>query len=183
MNPPLQFLKTRDPEAFQELVKHFEQSVFRLVASVLGPYASTSAEEVTQDVFLRVYRDGPSFEGRAKFSTWLYRVAYNAAIDRKRTTRHELRNAPLREGCEIASDEPSASARLIAAEQRAELAECMEALPDLYRTLLNLYYWQEISVNEIAELLEMNPGTVKSYLARAREKMAAQLARRGWNRR
>ncbi len=76
-----------DRDAFKSLVEKYQDRVLRLVASILGPHADLDAEEVTQDVFLRIYRKLDQFRGESQFSSWLYRVAYNAALDHRRTAR------------------------------------------------------------------------------------------------
>src|SRR5262245_60061216 len=81
------YLEHQDPELFASLVSRYKDRAFRLVASILGPGSEPDAEEVVQEVFLTVYRELPRFRMESRFGTWLYRIAYNRAIDRKRTPR------------------------------------------------------------------------------------------------
>ena len=171
-------VRTSDAELFRQLVEHYQDRVFRLVASVLGPYSEADAEEVTQEVFLRVYRQLKGFRGDSKFSTWLYRVAYRRALDRKQLARHRLPHASDEALVNVAgADNPFEQAAR--AQQGARVAACMEALPDLYRTVLYLRYWLDCPVEEIAELIQAPAGTVKSYLARARQRVERELEKSG----
>src|SRR5262245_47552649 len=81
------YLADRDPADFRELVERQAPRVLRLVASVLGPYRQGDIEEAVQDVFVRVHEKLDRFHGDAAFSTWLYRVAYNLALDRAKLAR------------------------------------------------------------------------------------------------
>ncbi len=161
-----QYLASGDSELFGELVDRHQSRVFRLVCSVLGPGASQSgeAEEVTQEVFVRVFRQLSQYRGESLFSSWLYRIAYRSAVDVKRLARmrypHESRT--------VDHAAPDTSDGI-------DTRRAVDALPDLYRTLMHMYYWLDCPVSEIAEVLAMNPGTVKSYLARAREIVRSRL--------
>lgn len=171
-------VRTGDAELFRQLVERYQERVFRLVASVLGPYSEADAEEVTQEVFLRVYRQLKGFRGESTFSTWLYRVAYRRALDRKQLARHRLPHSSDAALASVAgADNPFEQAAR--AQQSARVAVCMEALPDLYRTMLYLRYWMDCSVEEIAELIGAPAGTVKSYLARARQRVERELEKAG----
>jgi RNA polymerase sigma-70 factor (ECF subfamily) len=171
-------VRTGDPELFRQLVERYQDRVFRLVASVLGPYSEADAEEVTQEVFLRVYRQLKGFRGDAKFGTWIYRVAYRRALDRKQLARHRLPHSTEEALADVAGpDNPFEQAAR--SQQGERVAICMEALPDLYRTVLYLRYWMDCPVEEIAELIEAPAGTVKSYLARARQRVERELEKSG----
>jgi len=166
------YLTSRDPEDFTELVEEYQHKVFKLVACVLGPYRDADAEEVTQEVFLQVHRKAADFRGEAQFLTWLYAIARNRALDRRKQARFRLPHV----------NEEVLNVVAVAAEdvgRRMLIAQCLEALPELYRTLIYLYYWQGASIEEIAEYTGLVAGTVKSYLARARQRIEMHLAERG----
>jgi len=170
------FLETGDRAMFGILVERYQDRVFRLVASVLGPYSGADAEEVCQEVFLRLYRKIRQFTGQAGFGTWLYRIAYNLAIDWKRRARFKLPHVSVEEIRSLAaSSDPLED--VLAKETKDLVALAMEDLPDLYRTALYMFYWQERPVEEIAELLGIPEGTVKSQLFRARNLLKAKLSR------
>jgi len=82
-----EFTRSRRVEDFERLVERHQQMVFRVAVSVLGPNSERDAEDVAQDVFLQVFRRIGDFQGRSRFSSWLYRIAYNRALDRRRVIR------------------------------------------------------------------------------------------------
>jgi RNA polymerase sigma-70 factor (ECF subfamily) len=168
------FLGTGDRAAFSVLVERYRDRVFRLAASVLGPYASEDAEEVAQEVFIRVYGELRRFRGKARFNTWLYRVAYNLAIDRKRRERRQALRAAFEGQC--FSDGPQQPIDgLLSKEKKALVAAAIEGLPELYRTIVYMHYWLEQPVEEVACALRLPEGTVKSYLFRARRLLRDKL--------
>ena len=170
------YLETRDPGLFRELVERHEARVFRLVAAILGPFSDLGAEDVTQEIFLRVHERLGQFRGGAKFATWLHRIGWNEAIDFRSTARFRMPHVGVDVlGARDASAEAEASER----QRQERVALAMESLPDLYRTVLYLYYWDEASVEEIAELIGAPRGTVRSYLHRGRERVAKMLEKEG----
>jgi RNA polymerase sigma-70 factor, ECF subfamily len=171
------FLETGDRAIFGILVERYQDRIFHLVASVLGPYSGADAEEVCQEVFLRLYRKIRQFTGQAGFGTWLYRIAYNLAIDWKRRARFKLPHVPIEEIPSLAASSSDPLEDVLTKETKDLVATAMEDLPDLYRTALYLFYWQERPVEEIAELLGIPEGTVKSQLFRARNLLKAKLSR------
>jgi RNA polymerase sigma factor (sigma-70 family) len=176
------YLKNNDQELFKILVDRYKDRVFRLAVSILGTHLTEEAEQVTQDVFLQVYRQLPKFRMESSFSTWLYRIAYNRAIDCKKSTRFRLPH--LDEGklsktlTTKNSDNPVAA--LMTAEQREIILDCLDQLPEVYSSVLNLHYWLGHSVEEIGAYLGVPEGTVKSYLHRARKKLFVHLKKRGF---
>jgi RNA polymerase sigma-70 factor (ECF subfamily) len=147
-----------------------------LVASVLGPYSGADAEEVSQEVFLRLYRKIRQFTGQAGFGTWLYRIAYNLAIDWRRRARFRLPHVSVEEIRGLASSSDPLE-DVLTKETKDLVALAMEDLPDLYRTTLYMHYWLERPVEEIAELMGIPEGTVKSQLFRARKLLKDKLGR------
>jgi RNA polymerase sigma-70 factor (ECF subfamily) len=164
------YLRTRDTELFRQLVERHEARVLRLVASLLGPFADLDAQEVTQEVFLRAHDRLASFRGESRFSSWLYRLAYNRTIEHRRRARVRLPHV----GAETLAERPAAGSpfeRAAEREREGRVARWLEGLPELYRSILYLHYWLDASVDEIAELLSVPAGTVKSYLSRARQRL------------
>lgn len=172
------YLKARDPADFRELVERNGPRVLRLVASILGPFRGADAEEVVQDVFLRAHGRLGQFRGEARFSTWLYRIAWSVAVNRTKPLSARRGHVSLDAVLDLAGPaDPRADAE--AAERATRVGEAVEALPDLYRTVVYLHYWQEASVAEIGALLGAPPNTVKSYLFRARERILRALEAKG----
>lgn len=169
-----QFLRTGDEELFEILVRRYQEKVFRLAASILGRGADSEAEDAAQEVFVVVLRRLKTFRRESAFSTWLYRVARNQIIDYRRSvarhlpevSEHALRTVPDRYG--LADPQKMVSA----IQKRARLLRHVDRLSEPQRVVVHLYYWQGQSVAEISELLGLRPGTVKSHLFRARQRLA-----------
>jgi RNA polymerase sigma-70 factor (ECF subfamily) len=164
-----EYLRTRDAELFRELVERHQARVFRLVAGLLGPFADRDAQEVTQEVFLRAHQRLASFRAEARFSSWLYRLAYNFTLQHRRRARLRLPHVPVEELARASGDGPHEAAAERERQRRVE--RLLEGLPDLYRTVVYLHYWMDATIDEIAELLAVPSGTVKSYLSRARARL------------
>lgn len=164
--------------AFRELIASYERLVqhvvFRLVLD------RRDAEEVCQDVFLRVYRGLANFRGEAKLSTWIARIAHRSAL--KHLEKRRLPRAP-----EFTSDDHSTVEIATPATQlddvvRAELRAFTRArvavLPPEYRAAVTLYHLEGMSVAEVAEVMQLPSGTVKSHLFRARKLLKAMVEER-----
>jgi RNA polymerase sigma-70 factor (ECF subfamily) len=172
------YVRTRDPDLFRLLVERHQERVFRLVASILGPFADLDAEEMTQEVFVRVHEKLDCFRGEARFSTWLYRIAYNRTIERRRRARLRAEHVP----CGDLEGSASPTGPLEAAlerERERQVARLVEGLPDVYRSVVRLHYWMDQSIDEIAETLGVPAGTVKSYLSRARQRLRERAKAQG----
>ena len=146
------------------------------------------AEEVTQDVLLRVFRKIDAFRGDAARSSWIYRITFNTAMSRLRTLKHR-RPAEVPHGTVSRTDlaEPStqrevadwsdlADDRLMRSEMRTRLASALSALPDIYRAAVLLRDVQGLSTEEASGLLGVKPQTLKSRLHRGRLILREQLA-------
>ena len=166
--------RNNDRDAFRTLVERYQDRVFRLVASILGPHADLDAEEITQDVFLRVHRKLDQFRGESQFSSWLYRIAYNAALDRRRTARLKLTHVEIEvlHGLRSKSDPLH---ELKENQRNALVATAAEDLPDLYRTVLNQYYWMDCSIDEISAYIGAPAGTIKWRVSEARRLIRQRL--------
>ena len=172
------YLRTRDPTVFRVLVDRHSASVLRLVSSILGPFRDIDAEDIAQDVFVRAHDKLGQFRGNAQFGTWLYRIAYSVALNRRKLARLRLPHVATEALAELAAPySPHDEAE--AAERASQLAAAIEVLPDLYRTVIYLHYWQESSVEEIARFMAAPENTVKSYLFRARARLANVLTEKG----
>ena len=163
-----------DADAFSVLVRRYEKLVFRSVFTMLGSRAD--AEDVTQEVFLRIWRGLPAFRGDAKFLSWLLSTAHNAGVDRLRKRKREA--ALFRELPEDAEQEPAdtgADADPAEAVLRGERTEAVRlalgALPEEYRTVLQLREFEGMSCGTIASLLGIREGTVRTRLFRARKEL------------
>ena len=165
-----EYLRARDPEIFRVLVERHQVRVFRLVAGLLGPFADRDAQEVTQEVFLRAHQRLASFRGEARFSSWLYRLAYNYTLQHKRRARLRLPHLPI-DALETLSSRDGPHEAAAEREREQAVERLLEGLPEIYRSVVYLHYWLDATVEEMAELLAVPSGTVKSYLSRARARL------------
>jgi RNA polymerase sigma-70 factor (ECF subfamily) len=125
---------------------------------------------VTQEVFLRTHDRLASFRGEARFSSWLYRLAYNRTLEYRRRARLRLPHVP----ADTLADRAAGRGPFEEAaehERRQRVEGLLEGLPDLYRSVVYLHYWLDASVEEIADVMVVPVGTVKSYLSRARARL------------
>ena len=162
----------------ERIVAEYKDRVFRLAISVLGPGREADAEEVTQDTFLRAVREWPRFRGESSPGTWLYRIAYNRAMDIAQSPRYRHPHG----GDDQLGRLASSSQPELEADREAERRELMEAigeLPQVYQVVVRQYYWLEMGIAEIAENIDAPEGTVKSYLHRARKLLATILEEHG----
>jgi RNA polymerase sigma-70 factor (ECF subfamily) len=173
--------ESADEAAFAELVRRYRGPVFRLVVSILGQGFSADAEDVAQDVMLRVHHALSSFRGEAKFGSWIYRVAFNQALNVKARVRYRSPHVSDQALAAMPSPDRSADDQLQDARRQEALMMCIGELPEVYQSALRLYYWLGASVSEIAVMLDAPENTVKSYLHRARQLLHAQLAQRGFD--
>ena len=170
-----------DDAAFAELVRRYQRPVFRLAVSILGQPFAPDAEDVAQDVMVRVHHALRSFRGDAKFSSWLYRVAFNTALNAKARVRYRAPHVSDEVLATRPSEDRRPDDRLQDERRRRAIQECVDELPEVYQSALRLHYWLGASMSEIAEMLDAPENTVKSYLHRARQLLHAQLTQRGFD--
>lgn len=161
-------------EEFNEVVRANQRRIFRLLCSLVRD--RDAADTLTQECFLRAYRKRHSFRGEASVSTWLVRIAINLARDHVRNRRRAFwqklfaRNADERsdpQALEMPDPSPSAERVMLAREQLQSVWTVMEQLPQRQRTAFTLRFVGEMSLEEIAEVMELEVGTVKAHLFRA----------------
>jgi RNA polymerase sigma-70 factor (ECF subfamily) len=177
-----------DPAAFAMLYDRYERCVYVFAAHALG---LADAEEVVQDVFLTILHKGDTFEGRAAVSTWVYRITANAALNKRRGKRREV-EVPVEEHLPAFeadghrsgdrsylladwSQDPERAA--LVGETRRVLERGLEALPAHYRAILVLRDVEDLSNEEVAEVIGESVASVKSRLHRARMALREQLTR------
>lgn len=155
--------------AFETLVERYSRRVFALVVRIVG--SAPDAEEITQDVMMRIFDRAIAFDGRSTVATWIYRIAYNMAIDHtRRTERRPDRPSALAEMPESGS--PADPAADCDSDPRVDLLEAaMRRLPAPDRALITLYYYDEHTIAEIAEITHMTQSNVKVRLMRLRDRL------------
>lgn len=168
--------KRGDQDAFAQLVLRYQRRIFNLVYRMLQQYEE--ANEVTQETFLAAWQGLPSFRGEARFATWLYRIAYNCALKQLETRKRDraLQSALQAEQA-LESDDAfdRASAQIDVHEQQALVQEHLSHLPAKYRIVLILRHLQDMTYEEMAEILTMPVGTIKTHLFRARNLLKERL--------
>jgi RNA polymerase sigma-70 factor (ECF subfamily) len=170
-----------DQPAFAALVQRYQKWVFRLALAVLGPGGVGDAQDITQEVFVRLATHLKDFRGDSLFRTWLRRLAVNVAIDRRRHARwrkpHMSLSALDERQTANRGDDPYRSAE--AAERTRLVARCLEVVPDEMRSVIHLHYWLDLPAEEIAVALQIPTGTVKSRLHRGRKLLSHAMQARG----
>lgn len=166
-----------DTVAFGQLIENYERFVFNVVYRMLPN--CEDAKDVSQEVFLKAFRYLGKFDGKASFSTWLYRIAVNTSIDqlRKRKGQETIsmdKEMERNEGTlkkEYVDHAPGVEEQVIAKESMAEIKNAIEKLSSEHRVMITLRDLEGMSYAEIAEITETSLGTVKSRLARARKSL------------
>ena len=168
-----------DMEAFRVLVERHTRSVFRLAFRLTG--SEQDADEVVQDSFVKAYKQLHRFESRASFSTWLYRIVSNCAVDliRARPRRHESLDAVGADDQPIApvvpASTPSAERLVMSGEIQSKMREALGALSDRERTAFLLRHIEGLSIDEISQHLNLKTNATKHSIFRAVRKMRVAL--------
>src|SRR5256714_14312109 len=169
---------------FEELVRRYQRPIAAYVYRMVGNY--DAALDLTQEVFIKVYNSLSRYRSEYKFSTWIYKIAHNAAIDHLR--RHAVRDQALTGSVEGERREVAIESRRLTPEQeserkerRTEIESVVQLLQASYPELIVLRHSHDFSYDEIAEVTGLPLGTVKNRLFRARETMRDLLVQRGIN--
>lgn len=168
--------------SFEELVRRYQRPISAYVYRMVGNYES--ALDLTQEIFIKVYSSLRQYRSEFKFSTWIYKIAHNAAVDHLRRT--STREQSLIQSAEGDTFElPIESGRLSPEqeserkERRVEIEAVVRSLPSNYRELIILRHSQDLTYEEIVDVTGLPLGTVKNRLFRAREMMRQQFVDRG----
>jgi len=175
-------VKAGDQGAFDYLVQKYRRPLVSFMYRMARN--SAAAEDLAQEVFLRVYRSRESYEASAKFTTWLYRIATNLAVNHARDTRHE------RPEVTVSLDEPdeesgttlelpdaglTAEQAMVRRERMLAIRRKVEALPEQQRLAVIMHKYQQMDYKQIAEVLKKSESATKSLLFRAYETLREQL--------
>jgi RNA polymerase sigma-70 factor, ECF subfamily len=165
--------KAGDQEAFRHLVERYQGAVYNLAYRMLG--SPEEAEDAAQEIFVRLYRQLGRYDPERKFSTWTLAIATNYCIDQLRRRRMQL--VPLENIIPWArARDAGPEGEALSRESRDEVQRLLKDLPEKYRAPLVLRYWEELSCAEIAEILGVPEGTVKTQIHRARKALGKMLA-------
>jgi RNA polymerase sigma-70 factor, ECF subfamily len=169
-------------DGFEELVRRYQRPIAAYVYRMVGDY--DAALDLTQEVFIKVYGSLGRYRSEYKFSTWIYKIAHNAAVDHLR--RYSTREQSLTSEADgaayelpIESNKPTPEQESERRERRAEIESVVDQLSPAYRELVVLRHSHDLSYDEIAEVTGLPLGTVKNRLFRAREVMRQQFVLRG----
>ncbi len=173
-------LKAGSEDAFSLLIAQYHQPLYSLIARSINDPAD--AADITQDVFLKVFRSIRSFHGDSSLRTWLYRIALHEASNQRRWwSRHKRQELTIDTPAVSEEDDAPSLASLLAdrgrspydyavqAELRARVEDALRQIPESYRTVVVLREIEGFAYEEIAEILQTNLGTIKSRLTRGRE--------------
>ena len=168
--------------SFEELVRRYQRPISGYVYRMVGDYEA--ALDLTQEIFIKVYGSLARYRSEFKFSTWIYKIAHNCAVDYLR--RNNGREQSLVSGVEGDTYELPIESKRLSPEQESEREErrleiegVVRALPGAYRELIILRHSQDLTYEEIVEVTGLPLGTVKNRLFRAREMMRQQFLQRG----
>jgi RNA polymerase sigma-70 factor, ECF subfamily len=169
-----------DQDAFAEVIELYKDKVFQICFRMLGN--RHEAEDISQEAFIRAYVNIHTFNQKRKFSTWLYRIATNLCIDRIRKKKPDYFLDAEVKGTEgltmysqVAAEGQLPEEEVEEMELQAEIQRQILKLPDKYRSVIVLKYIEELSLQEISEILDLPLGTVKTRIHRGREALRKQL--------
>ena len=169
-----------DQNAFSDIVNLYQNRLYQVCYRMLGN--KHEAEDIAQEAFVRAYTNLHTFDQKRKFSTWLYRIATNLCIDRirKKKPDYYLDAEVAGTDCldmysQIAADDQLPEEQLEQMELQDRIQYEISRLPDKYRSAIVLKYMEELSLQEISEILDLPLGTVKTRIHRGREALRKQL--------
>ena len=175
-------VKSGDESAFSYLIQKYRRPMIGFLYRMC--HNPSTAEELAQEVFLRVYRSRATYEPSAKFTTWLYRIATNLAVNYARDTRHERPENTLRldepdqetgNTPDLADNSINAEEQLLKQERLAAIRSKVNALPERQRVAVIMHKYQQMDYREIAGVLKLSESATKSLLFRAYETLREQL--------
>lgn len=159
-----------DVDAYRLLVKKYLNRALNFVERMIGN--RSDAEDITQEAFLKVWKEAGRWEPKASFGTWFRKVLYNLCIDFIRRSRPLTTNVELED---TISEIPDAEKNLISLEVSSQVKQALQKLPERQRAALILFYYEELSQNEAAEVLEVSVSALEALLFRARTSLRKML--------
>ena len=175
-------VKAGDDSAFDFLVQKYRRPIINFMYRMA--HNSAAAEDLAQEVFLRVYRSRASYEASAKFTTWLYRIATNLGMNYSRDTRHERPENIMNldepdeetgQSPDLADKTPSVEEEIMQRERLKAIRQKVEALPERQKMAVLMHKYQQMDYRQIADVLKLSESATKSLLFRAYETLRTQL--------
>ena len=159
-----------DMNAFAYLVDAYKNMVFSLVFKMTKN--REEAEEISQDTFIKAYKNISKFKGESKFSTWLYRIAYHTCLDAIKKNRNHNNSFEINE---ITLNQIQSTENILEGIERKERAsimnDCLLKLPEEERSIVWMFYYDELSLKEIIDVTQLSEANIKVILHRARKKL------------
>ena len=163
-----------ETNAFAVLVDRYKDMIFTLALKMVKN--REEAEEVAQDTFIKIYNSLNKFKGDSKFSTWIYKIAYNTCLDRLKKNKKEDNNISIDEfSTHLIKTTDNALSALEDKERKQTIQNCLNLLPSDENFLLTLFYFEDQSLEEIGKIMNINANNVKVKLFRSRQKLAVIL--------
>jgi len=172
----MQRVANGDRHAFTTLVQVHQNSILNFIWRLMGD--KTHAEDLSQDVFLRVWKSAPKYEKRAKFSTWIYRIAINLCLNKMRTLKIKnmfLTPLPLKRHSQINTDSTTPENQLLKVEQTRSIFNILNTLPSAQRIAVTLKFYQGLSYAEISQILDRSIPAVDALLVRAKKNIQKKI--------
>jgi RNA polymerase sigma-70 factor (ECF subfamily) len=175
-------VKAGDDSAFEYLVQKYRRPMVNFMYRMARNPAA--AEDLAQEVFLRVYRSRSTYEASAKFTTWLYRIATNLAVNYVRDMRHERPESTLSldepdgntgQTVDVPDGTPTVEEAIVRRERLAAIRQRVQALPERQRMAVTMHKYQQMDYRQIGEVLKLSESATKSLLFRAYETLRVQL--------
>ncbi len=175
-------ISSGDSTAFQEFVGRYKKKIYYVAYDITGDH--DDAEDVSQEVFIKVFRSLKTFRRNAKISSWLYQISVNASIDllRKKSSKPEKSMDDI-EREDIQENLPGSGTRAQNPERSAEdliiqkhISEALQKVSPKERSVFVMRHYNELKIREIAEILNISPGTVKALFYRATRKLRKELS-------
>jgi len=175
-------ISSGDSTAFQEFVDRYKKKIYYIAYDITGDH--NDAEDVSQEVFIKVFRSLKTFRRNAKISSWLYQISVNASIDllRKKSSKPEKSMDDL-ERADIQESLPGSGTRAQNPERSAEdfliqkhISQALQKVSPKERSVFVMRHYNELKIREIAEILSISPGTVKALFYRATRKLRKELS-------
>lgn len=173
-------LKSGDKRAFEKLFTDYKNMIYTIVNRMV--YNKNKVDDLVADIFVKVYQNIQRFDERSKLSTWMYRVAYNHCLDHIRKAKRDPLESyePLDSKFDLSSNSLDPEKTVLKGEREQVLYALVDSMPERYRMVLNFYYFEGISYNDISEIMGIPIGTVKTYLFRAKEYLREKMKKMGF---
>lgn len=177
-------IKAGEMQQFEVLVDKYKDKIYNMARNITG--SQQEAQDLAQDIFLLIFKNIGSFQGRSSLSTWIYRISINKCLDwqrkqqRKNSFLHTLYRSkdqdqhidPMEQ---LPNRQPTPEEQYIKNEQIRELRNIIQGLPEKYQKVIILFHYQQMTYQEIADVLELPVRTIETQLYRGKQKIREQL--------